>query len=180
MNQERILMRSPSANAELQRADYRKQKERLLLLEKTGGLEDGQKECFKCKQTKSLNDFYLHPQMLDGRLNKCKECTKSDTARRMVEKRDYVREYDHWRQTLPSRRKKKQEYHKLHCQRYPEKALARSLLASAIRCNRVKRLPCEICGEKAEGHHENYSKPLEVRWLCFRHHRELGHKQKVG
>ena len=33
--------------------------------------------------------------------------------------------------------------------------------------------PCEACGDEiAEAHHEDYAKPLEVRWLCYRHHRE--------
>lgn len=180
MNQERILMRSPSEDAERQRVDYRKQKEKLLLRAETESSEEGQKECFKCNQAKPLDDFYFHPQMADGRLGKCKECTKSDAAKRSLEKRDYVRDYDHWRQRLPSRRKKKQEYHKLHNQRYPQKAKARQLFANAIRDNKIKKLPCEVCGDKAEGHHEDYSKPLEVRWLCFRHHREIGHGQTVG
>ena len=35
----------------------------------------------------------------------------------------------------------------------------------------VKR-PCEMCGADAQAHHEDYSKPLEVRWLCPVHHRQ--------
>ena len=34
-------------------------------------------------------------------------------------------------------------------------------------------LPCEVCGAtKAQAHHCNYSKPLDVRWLCPKHHAE--------
>jgi hypothetical protein len=38
------------------------------------------KTCFRCGQTKSLYEFYRHPKMADGVLNKCIECTKRDNA----------------------------------------------------------------------------------------------------
>lgn len=37
---------------------------------------------------------------------------------------------------------------------------------------KIKRKPCIICGMKAEAHHPDYSKPLEVVWLCSFHHKE--------
>lgn len=40
------------------------------------------KKCFKCGIDKPITDFYAHKGMLDGHLNKCKSCTKEDTAKR--------------------------------------------------------------------------------------------------
>lgn len=31
--------------------------------------------------------------------------------------------------------------------------------------------PCIGCGAKAEAHHPDYDKPLEVIWVCKAHHR---------
>ena len=41
-----------------------------------------------------------------------------------------------------------------------------------------KRQPCEVCGAQADAHHEDYYKPLEVKWLCPLHHRRLHHAVK--
>jgi hypothetical protein len=37
------------------------------------------KKCFKCGIEKELDEFYKHPQMKDGHLNKCKICTRKDS-----------------------------------------------------------------------------------------------------
>ena len=55
--------------------------------------------------------------------------------------------------------------------RYPVKQKARDAVATARKSGKITRLPCSVCGsEKSEAHHEDYSKPLEVVWLCRTHH----------
>lgn len=50
-------------------------------------------------------------------------------------------------------------------------------LSYEIKIGRVIRMPCEICGnKKSHGHHEDYSKPLDVIWLCSIHHGERHRK----
>ena len=50
---------------------------------------------------------------------------------------------------------------------------ARNAVFRAVKSGRLTRLPCEGCGERnSEGHHDDYDKPLEVRWLCNHHHNE--------
>ncbi len=64
-------------------------------------------------------------------------------------------------------------------QRYPERSKARFAVNNAIAQGRLEPKPCEVCAApKAEAHHDDYSKPLEVRWLCNRHHREHHRKEK--
>jgi hypothetical protein len=49
---------------------------------------------------------------------------------------------------------------------------ARSATNHAIRDGKIVPQLCEVCGEKAEAHHDDYGQPLLVRWLCFKHHRQ--------
>lgn len=56
-----------------------------------------------------------------------------------------------------------------------EKVKARYTLHTELRAGRMQVQPCEQCGARGEAHHENYSKPLEVRWLCKIHHESLHH-----
>lgn len=54
----------------------------------------------------------------------------------------------------------------------PEQARAWDAVSNALKDGRLMRAPCEVCGDpESQGHHDDYSKPLEVRWLCATHHR---------
>jgi hypothetical protein len=46
---------------------------------------------------------------------------------------------------------------------------------SARQAGKIIPQPCEICGstEKIEGHHDDYRKPLDVVWMCKKHHMEM-------
>lgn len=68
--------------------------------------------------------------------------------------------------------KKAYRYKKIQVERFPEKIRARRLLANAVKAGKIQRRPC-FCGEiQGFAHHADYSKPLEVTWLCRKHHHE--------
>ncbi len=58
-------------------------------------------------------------------------------------------------------------------EKFPEKRKAHYIMGNAIRDGELTRKPCEVCGSlNSQGHHEDYSKPLDVIWYCPKHHAE--------
>lgn len=95
----------------------------------------------------------------------CTECsTESDKRRRNLLMSD------------PEYRKKLREKHLIRYQEdaeFQKKELCRKQAKKAIRSGILLRMPCEVCKEiKSEAHHDDYDKPLDVRWLCRKHHGE--------
>jgi len=136
-----------------------------------------EKECFKCLKVKPLEEFYKHRGMKDGRLNKCIECTKNDVAIHRVANIEAVRKYDRERGRTPERIKKNIARNKIYREKFPDKYKAHSIVGSALKGGKIIRPElCSVCnlsGLQIEAHHDNYSKPLDVTWLCAACHRQL-------
>ena len=134
------------------------------------------KKCFKCNTEKSLSDFYKHPMMKDGHLNKCKQCTKKDVVINRAKNVDYYRQYDRERGNRQTK-----NYNDEYKARYPKKIAAQRKVAYNVKRGYMTAKPCEVCGEeKTVAHHDDYSKPLDVRWLCQAHHVQWHKKNGEG
>jgi hypothetical protein len=58
-------------------------------------------------------------------------------------------------------------------------ARAHNLVAQAIKTGKLTPQPCEVCGitKRVYAHHDDYDRPLDVRWLCPLHHNQHHHSQ---
>jgi hypothetical protein len=136
------------------------------------------KVCFKCGEFKLILEFYKHSAMGDGYLNKCKSCTRSDTIKNRLDKIDYYREYDRDRAALPHRVEASVKNTRVARGRNPLYGIAHIAVRREVRRGNLMKQPCEKCGsnEWIHAHHDDYTKPLDVKWLCAAHHKER-HKE---
>jgi hypothetical protein len=153
------------------------------------------KTCFKCLEVKPLSDFYVHKNMCDGHLNKCKECTKKEVSVREKRLKEtnlvwYESELERHRvkaaktraagKISPHTESGKNRWQSAN----KHKRKAHHAVNNAVRDKRFTKQPCEFCGSNdTQAHHDDYSKPLEVRWLCIPHHaqvhRELNRQRRL-
>lgn len=69
-----------------------------------------------------------------------------------------------------NRRRREKKYR----EQDPQKRRVRLIVFKALRSGKLKKGPCEVCGSTCvQAHHDDYSRPLVVRWLCRRHHADL-------
>lgn len=127
------------------------------------------KVCTGCGQELPRSEFYAHPRAPDGLRYKCKACFTS--MRRETNRRRYAND--------PTYRAERREAARASYRRTgyrspvdPTKRSARVTLQNAVREGRLTPSDgCEDCGHdfsefRREAHHEDYSKPLDVAWLC--------------
>lgn len=133
------------------------------------------KQCFKCGEVKPISGFYRHPKMADGHLNKCKDCTKKDVRSHRIDSAESVRAYDRERAKRPEAVARRKSYAERYQQDHRERRAAHYKVNNAVRDGKLAKRPCAFCGaaDNLEAHHHDYSRPLDVTWLCTPCHRRF-------
>lgn len=129
--------------------------------------------CCDCKIAKPLSDYYKCKKC------RCKLCEAARVRRHRAANVDYFRAYDRgrrtkefvtaeeWAEHIKVRYSRTVKYR----EENPKKWSAHQKVGKAIRSGQLVPQPCEQCGNTdVHGHHDDYDKPLEVRWLCSEHH----------
>ena len=141
-----------------------------------GLIMDAMKRCYDCGKIKSIDDFHINKRMADGHLNRCKECQRVSFRLSRIVNPEHAREMDHKRNDDPRRKQQLKEKVRKYNERFPERRIANRRVSHALRDGHITRpSACEICGEirKLQAHHADYSKALEVIWLCAPCHRHI-------
>ena len=132
-----------------------------------------QRKCNCCKLKKSLeNDFYWDSTNTRYE-TQCKKCRV--LKQKITQRKTYNSANEHKRYL---KRKANGEFEgawRKWREKYPEKYKARQQLRNAVKAGKIEKGSCmanDGCKGRLEAHHDDYSKPLEVKWLCQKHHKE--------
>lgn len=120
-----------------------------------------------CKKTLPIDDFSRAKSSRGGRNRRCRECDAIHSAKRDVytpKRAAYLKAYSKKYLADPAN---------------AQKVMARILCRKALKSGTlIRATSCQVCGSdrNIEAHHPDYSKPLDVRWLCKRCHRKEDEK----
>ena len=138
------------------------------------------KKCSRCKQEKLDSDFCKDRRTGSGLQGWCKTChveyQQSPAGKESQRKRDKKHSQTLKGKATAIRKTRKRK------ERFPEKFKAVQAVRNAIQTGKLTRpLACPSCDVErfVEAHHEDYNKPLDVKWLCQDCHRIL-HREVVG
>ena len=132
------------------------------------------KVCFKCKEKKPFTEFWKDKKMVGGYFSYCIPCGKETGRVWKKANPDKLKASDKAYKTKHKEKHAKKQ--RGYAKRNPNKVRAQRLLYKAVkRGDLIRPSECSRCkgnkeGYKIEGHHFDYSKPLEVVWLCHNCH----------
>ncbi len=131
------------------------------------------RDCTKCGVP-----VVLDARRIAGSLYVCVSCKTTASKRWKSANRDrHNANQRRWWQENPE---KTQRYLRQWAAGNPEKKRAQGALQHAVRSGRIARGNCCVClSPRVQGHHEDYTKPLEVMWLCAQHHKDR-HRELAG
>jgi hypothetical protein len=131
------------------------------------------KKCIACNIEKVISEYYKHGQMLDGHLNKCKECCKIQSNKR------YSKLYENKEFVESERQRQKEKYKRLgYYSKHKDSTIKRPWKNSVIYKGLHKKLKCE---KGHELHHWNYNERYleDVIVLPISIHRKIHKKLKL-
>ena len=115
------------------------------------------KRCSHCREVLPLSSFWKAGKC--GLHNRCKKCHQAGCIKWRKNNREYV--------AAAMRRIYRTEAGR-------RRAIVRGRVQNALKSGKLVRRPCEVCGDvRVQAHHDDYTKPLDVRWLCPKHHHEV-------
>ena len=115
---------------------------------------DVTKVCTRCGEAKPFDQYTRDPRGKHGRRSRCRSCDSKRASAWQAANGD-----------------KHNAASKRYVQRHPEKDAAKSAVWHGKRRGQIKQEPCEVCGsEDSQAHHDDYTRRLDVRWLCPTHH----------
>ena len=136
-------------------------------------------QCGVCKEFKPYEDFYKNKRTILGITPECKKCHCKECVRTRDKdaKREKNRMYMKYaREADPEKFRERENKRK---REKDEKYIARRELNNAVKRGDVEKPECcEECGQKVRltAHHDDYSKPLDVKWLCYKCHGKVHRK----
>lgn len=118
------------------------------------------KTCKICGKSEPVVGFsYGHLRCKPCASKRAVEWAKNNSKRKLASNKQYL--------STPKGNKAIYKKTLLFRRRFPKKYSAYIAVQTAIRNGSMKRKSCEICGiKKTHAHHDDYNKPLLVRWLC--------------
>lgn len=130
------------------------------------------KTCSRCNETKPLEDYPRSAGYTHGNRGQCRSCLNE--IARIYRRKNTERKREINRRWRESHREQDRERLRRWRSENELKQWAQNLVKRAVNQGRLRQRACLMC-ESVEtvAHHPDYLRPLEVVWLCERHHKQV-------